>query len=178
MNNLQLSREADSPEELLDLVDENDQVIGSLSRKEIYAQGLRNFRVVHAFIKNSEGKLWIPRRVASKKLYPSALDFSIAGHVESKETYEEALFKESKEEVNLDLNVVPYTEIAYLHPKKHFVGVFQKVYEIISDEAPNYNPDDFSGYEWLSPEEVVARAEAGEDMKSDIPKGIKICYLS
>jgi isopentenyldiphosphate isomerase len=178
MNNHKPSREADSPEEVLDLVDDNDQVIGRLSRREIYAQGLRNSRVVHAFIKNSEGKLWIPRRVATKKLYPAALDFSVAGHVESGETYEEALFKESREEVNIDLNIIPYVEIAYLYPTKHKVGLFQKVYEIKLDTPPNYNPDDFSGYEWLSPEEVVSRAEAGEDMKSDIPRVIKICYLS
>lgn len=178
MNNQRLSKEVDSSEEMLDLVDENDQVIGSLSRKEIYAQGLRNFRVVNAFIKNSEGKLWMPIRTASKKLYPSTLDFSVAGHVESGETYEEALLKESREEVNLDLNIIPYTEIAYLDPKKHLVGAFQKVYEIKSDIAPDYNPEDFSSYEWLSPEEIVARAEAGEVMKSDILKAIKICYLS
>jgi hypothetical protein len=34
--------ESDNPEEILDLVDENDKVIGSLSRKDIYAEGLRN----------------------------------------------------------------------------------------------------------------------------------------
>lgn len=178
MNTGNLSNKANHPEEVLDLVDDNDKVIGQLSREEIYKQGLKNYRVVHGFIKNAEGKLWIPRRVSSKKIYPSALDFSIAGHVESGESYEEALFKETIEEVNLDLNVVPYIEIAYLDPKKHSVGLFQKVYEIKLDEAPNYNPDDFSGYEWLSPEEVVIRAEAGENMKSDISAVIKLCYLS
>lgn len=49
-------RETDNPEELLDLVDEHDNVIGTASREKIYAEGLRNYRVVHAFIVNSAEK--------------------------------------------------------------------------------------------------------------------------
>ena len=82
------SRETDSPKEILDLVDEKDTVIGTLSRKEVYEKGLKNFRVVHAFIINYEGKIWTPRRTPSKKLFPNGLDYSIAGHVTSGETYE------------------------------------------------------------------------------------------
>jgi isopentenyldiphosphate isomerase len=171
-------RETDSPEELLDLVNENDQVIGSLSRKDVYAKGLRNYRVVHAFIIDSEGRLWIPRRVTTKKLYPNGLDYSIAGHVESGESYEEALLKESREEVNLDLNTVPYKEIGYFTPHINNVHCFQKVYEINSDVAPNYNMEDFSGYEWLTPGEIVERFEKGDVGKEDIPEVIRLCYLS
>jgi hypothetical protein len=44
---------------MLDLINEHDEVIGALERDEVYKRGLSNFRVV-AFIKNSEGKLFIP----------------------------------------------------------------------------------------------------------------------
>lgn len=171
-------READHPEEVLDLVDEQDNVIGSVTRKEVYAQGLRNYRVIHAFIINSEGKIWIPRRVETKKLYPGGLDYSIAGHVESGETYEEALVKEAQEEANLDLEKISYREIAQFNPHTHDVHCFQRVYEIKSDEAPNYNRDDFSGYEWLTPQEVIERFKNGELMKEDIPEVLKLCYLN
>jgi len=146
-------READHPEEVLDLVNENDEVIGSTTRKDIYAQGLRNYRVIHAFIINDEGKLWIPRRVGSKKLYPNGLDYSIAGHVESGETYTEGLIKEAKEEVGLDLTKTPYKEIGRFSPHMHAVHCFQHVYEISSNEVPDYSHDDFSGFEWLPPKE-------------------------
>ncbi len=171
-------RETDHPEELLDLVDEHDKVIGTASREKIYAEGLRNYRVIHAFIVNNEGKLWIPRRVSTKKLYPNGLDYSIAGHVESGETYEEGLHKEASEEVNLNLNEVEYKEIASFNPHTHDVHCFQKVYEIKSDDVPNFNRDDFSGYEWLLPEEIISRFESGEIGKEDIPEVVKLCYLS
>ena len=66
------------PEEYLDLVDENDTVIGKKLRSEIYAEGLLNFRVINVFLINSKGQIWIPRRTASKAIFPSALDFSAA----------------------------------------------------------------------------------------------------
>lgn len=170
-------READHPEEVLDLVDEQDTVIGQATRHEVYAQGLRNYRVIHAFIINSEGKLWIPRRTLTKKLYPGGLDYSIAGHVESGETYEEALLKEAQEEANLNLREIPYTEIARFTPYTHTVHCFQRVYEIKSDGAPDYNQDDFSGFEWLTPAEIISRHEADEPMKDDIPEVLRLCYL-
>lgn len=169
-------RETDHPEELLDLVDENDIVIGTASREQIYAEGLRNYRVVHAFIINSEGKLWIPRRVSTKKLYPNGLDYSIAGHVESGETYEEGLIKEASEEVNLNLKEIPFREIASLNPYTHNVHCFQKVYEIKCDVVPDYNHEDFSSYEWLTPREIVDRFKSGDAGKEDIPEVIKLCY--
>lgn len=171
-------RETDHPEEMLDLVNEQDEVIGSVTRKEVYDKGLRNYRVVHAFIKNSEDKLWIPRRGSTKKLYPDGLDYSIGGHVESGETYDEALHKEAREEAGLDLTTIPYQEIARLNPYTHNVHCFQYVYEILSDTAPNFNTDDFSGYEWLSPNEIIERFENGETGKEDIPEVLRLCYLS
>lgn len=86
--------------------------------------------------------------------------------------------KEASEEVNLDLNKVPFKEIASFNPHTHNVHCFQKVYEIKSDEVPNYNHDDFSGYEWLLPDEIVARFESGETGKEDIPEVVRLCYLS
>jgi isopentenyl-diphosphate delta-isomerase len=170
--------QADHPEEILDLVNEHDEVIGTETRKEIYAQGMRNYRVIHAFIVNDEGKLWIPRRVSYKKLYPNGLDYSIAGHVESGETYEQGLIKEALEEVGLDLTTIPFKEIGRFNPHTYDVHCFQRVYEISTNEVPNYNHDDFSGFEWLSPQEVIERYENGESGKEDIPEVIRLCYPS
>ena len=57
-------------DELLDLVDEQDRIIGSGLRSEIYREGLSNFRVVNAFLINDAGQLWIPRRTANKRIFP------------------------------------------------------------------------------------------------------------
>lgn len=44
-------------DEYLDLVDDNDDVIGRKLRSEIYSEKLNNYRVINAFLIDSEGKL-------------------------------------------------------------------------------------------------------------------------
>ncbi|MDP3699055.1 MAG: NUDIX domain-containing protein [Nanoarchaeota archaeon] len=163
-------------DETLDLVDENDQVIGKEKRSVVYAQGSSNFRVINAFIKNSKGELWIPRRTAHKKIFPLCLDVSVGGHVESGETYEKSFKRETKEETNLDLGVIPYRKLGHLTPHKDKVSAFMEVYEIKSDAVPNYNKDDFVESFWIRPKTLLKRILQGEKAKSDLPKLVKIFY--
>jgi len=164
------------PEEYLDLVDEDDRVVGKKLRADIYKEGLQNFRVVNVFLKNSKGQLWIPRRTAHKAVAPLALDFSASGHVSSGESYEEAFAKEVQEELNIDVTGVPYKELAYLTHKDGF-ALYMKIFEIQSDSTPQYNPDDFTEAYWLTPKELVERIEKGDPAKTDIPTLVKRFYL-
>lgn len=163
-------------DEILDLVDENDNIIGQKPRSEIYAEHLSNFRVVNAFIVNSKGEIWIPRRAAHKRIVPLGLDMSMGGHVASGETYEQALKRETAEELNIDTDKVEIKFLGHLTPMKDGTMCFMKVYEIKMDQAPEYNPHDFTEYFWLKPEEIIDRIEKGDKAKSDLIKLIKIFY--
>lgn len=164
-------------DELLDLVDESDRVIGQMLRSKIAAEHLSNFRVINALIRNSKGELWIPRRTADKRLFPSCLDVSVGGHVESGETYDATFRREAQEELNLDINTVPYHLLGKLTPHEHAVSAFMQVYEITSDETPEYNRADFSEYEWIAPKAFLDRFLQGERVKGDLPLLVKKFYL-
>ncbi|NJR60868.1 MAG: NUDIX domain-containing protein [Cyanobacteria bacterium CRU_2_1] len=142
-------------DEWLDIVDENDRVVGQQWRSEVYRQGLPNFRVINAFVVNAQGQLWIPRRTAHKRIFPNGLDFSVAGHVEHGEGYDEAFARELKEELNWDLAAVSYCQLGYLSPYTDDVPAFMTVYEIQSDETPAYNSNDFSDSSWFSPSALL-----------------------
>lgn len=163
-------------DEYLDLVDENDNVIGKKKRNEIYAEGLNNFRVVNAFVVDSKGELWIPRRTANKRVFPSCLDMSMGGHVESGETYEDTFRRETMEELNIDTDKVQSRLLGHLSPYKDGVSAFMNVYEIKMDETPNYNPNDFIEYFWLTPHDLLEKIESGDQAKSDLPKLVNIYY--
>lgn len=165
-------------EEILDLVNENDEIIGNKPRSAVHAEGLQNYRVINCFIRNSEGKLWIPRRQPTKRLFPSCLDVSCGGHVSSGETYLEAFAKEMSEELNIDTSKVPYKELGICTPYKDGTSAFMHVYELESDTAPNYNPEDFSEYEWLLPLEILNKLESGDKSKDDLPRLIRRFYLN
>ncbi len=164
-------------EEILDLVNEQDEVIGNMPRSEVHAQHLTNYRVINCFLRNNKGELWIPRRQPTKRLFPSALDVSCGGHVSSGETYLEAFAKEVSEELNIDVSVITFSELGTCTPHDDGTSAFMRVYEILTDVAPEYNPEDFSGYEWLTPQEVLDRLEAGDESKDDLPRLIKKFYL-
>lgn len=163
-------------DEYLDLVDEQDNVIGKKKRSEIYAEKLTNFHVVNVFIVNSKKEIWIPRRSANKRIFPLCLDMSMGGHVESGETYEDALKRELKEELNLNLNDIEYKFLGHLTPLKDIVSAFMNVYQIKMDETPNYNKNDFIEYFWLTPQMFFERLKNGDKSKDDLPKLIQIFY--
>jgi isopentenyl-diphosphate delta-isomerase len=163
-----------SDEEILDLVDHDDRIIGQVRRSE--TDDICNVRVVNVFLRDSQGRLWIPRRTAQKQAFPLCLDVSVGGYVSSGESYEETFRREVQEEINLDVDDVTWQPLGYLTPYKDGVSALMWVYEIQTDNSPQYNPDDFLEYFWLHPEEIVAKIEDGEQAKDDLPKLVRIFY--
>ncbi len=163
-------------DEYLDLVNEKDAVIGKKLRSEVYAEGLSNFRVINAFIINSQGAIWIPRRTADKRLFPLCLDMSVGGHVESGETYDQTFKRETAEELNIDTDTVQHKLLGHLTPQKDNVSAFMNVYEIKMDQAPEYNANDFTEYFWLTPRQFFEKIDQGDRAKEDLPRLIHRFY--
>lgn len=160
-------------DELLDLVDKNDKVIGTIWRSKTADPFKGYLRAAELLIINDEGKLWVPRRQMHKRIAPGGLDFSASGHVASGEGYEETLYRETEEELNLKLDPKKLELLHKFPPHPDLPPYFRTVYIYHSNDVPEYNPDDFSGYEWLTPQEVAARLEAGEPGKASILETVK-----
>ena len=162
--------------EILELVDDTDTVTGTVSRAKAWRTKARWVRVVNAFVVNEEGKLWVPRRSASKSAFPLCLDMSVGGHVEAGETYEAAFLREAGEELNLDVTEVGYSELGYLNPVEHGLSAFMKVFEIRQNETPNYNEADFVSAEWVAPAALLERLTNSEAAKDDLEKLVRLFY--
>lgn len=92
---------ADRPNELFDVVDEADQVIGQATRQEVHERGLLH-RAAHVFVTNSRGELLVQQRSSTKDSYPLHWTSSASGHLDAGESYLEAAGRELREEIGLE----------------------------------------------------------------------------
>lgn len=168
-----MHEQAPEEDELLDLVDDNDNVIGTIQRGENPADMGGYIRAAELLIVNNKGELWIPRRTMHKRISPGGLDFSAAGHVASGDDYLETLHRETEEELNLKLDE---SKLEFLHkftPRPDLLPYFRTVYLYRSDDTPQYNPDDFSEAFWIMPAELLQKIRAGEPAKRSLTETIQ-----
>ncbi len=87
-------------DEIFDIVDDRDEVIGQRPRSEVHRLGLRH-RAVHILVCNRQGEVFLQKRSMSKDTHPGTWDSSAAGHLEAGEGYDEAAARELQEELGL-----------------------------------------------------------------------------
>ena len=98
--------------EWFDIVDEQNNVIGLATREECHDGSKRLHPVVHIHIFNSEGKLLLQQRKQTKKIQPGKWDTSVGGHIQSGEALEDAIRRETLEEVGIDIDTTQLSKIA------------------------------------------------------------------
>ena len=125
-------------EEILEIVDGNNRVIGTAGRSEIHKQHLKH-RSVHVFLFNSAGKLFLQKRAQTKDEFPGYYDSSAAGHVNPGESYHEAAERELKEELGIE---VPLEKIAELPASQETGWEFVSFYSAVADDAVKLNHDE------------------------------------
>jgi isopentenyldiphosphate isomerase len=162
-------------DETLDIVDNQDNVIGTVRRDESFKamKSGGNLRAAEMYIINDKGELWIPRRQTHKKIAPGGLDFSASGHVSSGEDYETSLYREAKEELNLDIDKSKLEFLQKFPPAPGMAPFFRKVYLYHSNDTPDFNKDDFSEAFWVKPADVLQMLKAGEPAKQSLTETIE-----
>ncbi|WP_175410137.1 NUDIX domain-containing protein [Streptomyces sp. TRM64462] len=101
-------------EELLDVVDEADRVVGQLPRGEVYARGLRH-RCVFVLARDAEGRVFVHRRTATKLVFPSLYDMFVGGVVGAGESYDAAALREAEEELGVRGLPQPVPVLTFLY---------------------------------------------------------------
>lgn len=166
-------------DEYLDLVDINDEVIGQSTRKEIYLQGLKNFRTVNLFISNSKREILIPRRSSHKTMFPLGLDFSVGGHVEAGESYWQAIDRELKEELGKIEHLGELRSLGVLSPYKVPISSFSCFFHAhVADSSslPAIDPREFKEFLWLSVDQALALIQCEQNThpsKDDLPVALQ-----
>lgn len=146
--------------EYLDIVDENNVVVGTAPREEVYKNELMH-RIVHVLIFNAAGDMALQLRSKNVSYCPGHWSTAVGGHVQSGETYHEAAMREYREELGVSSNLEELGENFYVNrvesPDK-FLFTFTSMFE-----GPfNIDKEDVEDIQFFSIDTIKEMIKNGE----------------
>ncbi len=138
--------------EIFDVVNERDEVIGRRPRREVHRLGLMH-RAVHLLVFNLRGQVFLQKRSLKKDRQPGLWDSSASGHLDSGEDYDACVIREAGEEIGLRLEHAPerlFKFPASVETDQEHVWVYR-----CQAEGPFVlHPDEIERGEWFDAAEV------------------------
>lgn len=151
-------------QEILVLVDDNDNEIGTDTRENCHSGKGKRHRAYTAFIFH-DGKMLLQQRSEKKLLWPGAWDVSFTSHVYPGESYQQAAIRRAKEE--LSARVGPLEDVysfVYFAPQgANAENEFCRVLVGEFDGKFTPNKDEMMSVRWGKLSEVEADLRAHPD---------------
>ncbi|MGW1886257.1 NUDIX hydrolase [Streptomyces sp. NPDC001970] len=157
-----MSADSSPADEILDIVDENDEVIGQAPRGEAYARGLRH-RCVFVQARDADGRIFVHRRTATKLVFPSLYDMWVGGVVGAGESYDDAALREAEEELGVWGLPRPVPLFAFLYeapasdPEQIWQTWWSAVYEVRCELPVDPQAEEVAWHAFVPEAELEAR---------------------
>ena len=148
--------------ELLDVVDNDDIVIGREMRSVVHRRGLQH-RGIHVFLFTPEGRLLIQRRSKDRGTSPSLLDCSVSEHVQTGEDYLTGGLRGMREELGLkgkeEIHEIVTFRMNYGPNDNQISRLFQG---FIDPALVQFDTVEIEGISYYTAAELLERMEAGK----------------
>jgi isopentenyl-diphosphate delta-isomerase len=146
-----LSPVAQRGDEIFDVVNDRDQVIGQATRREVHARGLLH-RAVHVLIHDDAGRLFLQQRSPAKDTFPDCWDSSCSGHLDSGEDYPAAARRELAEELGWHDTRLPLRPVLKLRASPQTGHEFIQIFLLGPLAGPfTLHPAEITEGRWISP---------------------------
>jgi len=147
--------QAQRGDEIFDVVNERDEVVGQAQRREVHARGLLH-RAVHVLVFNARGQVFLQKRSMAKDTSPGCWDSSCSGHLDAGEDYLPAAARELVEEIGLRITGLHLlTPVLRNEACADTGNEFVWVYRLASEGPFVLSPAEIERGEWFSPAEVT-----------------------
>lgn len=143
---------ADEP---LDIVDEEDRVVGQARRADAYERGLRH-RCVFVLARDPRGRIFVHRRTAGKLVFPSRYDMFVGGVVGAGESYDDAALREAEEELGVSGLPRPAPVLKFLYSDGE-LSWWSQVYEVECALPVRPQVEEVAWHAFLTDEELRQR---------------------
>ena len=145
-----------SADELVDIVDEQDRVVGQATRREVRARRLRH-RSTYVLVFNADSQLFVHQRTTTKDIYPGCYDVAFGGVLRTGEEYDAGARRELREEAGIDN--VPLRRVLSFRfddDRNHVNGV---LYSATYDGPLQLQTSEVQAGQWMDLDAVVELAE-------------------
>ncbi len=142
------------------VVDEDDNVIGTAARRECHGNPLLIHRVAHVLVFKSSGEIILQKRSPKKDIQPGKWDTSVGGHLKPNESYREAAYRETAEELGIrNVELI----FLYKYPLRNSIESENvATYKAVFDGEINFNPEEIS----------KVRAWGLQEIKNNLGRGV------
>lgn len=157
-------------QEYFDVLDEKGNFTGNVESREIcHSKGLWHKAVV-VFIINSKDQVLLQKRSPNKKLWPNMWDITAGGHVLKGEFGFEAIVRETKEELGIDLDKQEITFIGSAISSNiksdiinnHF-NEFYIVNKDVDETKLKLQKEEVSEVKWIDKNEILEKIKNNFD---------------
>lgn len=148
----------DDPNEVFDLVDLDDRVIGQVRRGEAHHNPALIHRSVQILVFAGDGRVLIQRRSLAKDLYPGHYCASASGHVGSGEDYATTAERELSEELGIS---TPLTFLGKALIRSEPETEMAALYATRSDGPYHFHPTETAGGALFAVSEVTDGIASG-----------------
>jgi isopentenyldiphosphate isomerase len=151
------------PEEYLEIVNRQSEVIGVRLRSEVHGNPELMHRVVHVIVINRDGHILLQKRSQNKDVAPGRWDTSVGGHV----GVGEDLLLSSKREMHEELGIAgpePEYLYTYIHTNPYETELVT-TYRCVCDEGFVFNRDEIDEIRFWNFDEI--RETVGKKILSD-----------
>lgn len=142
-------------DEWLDVVDEQDRVVGQALRGEATARRLIH-RCAFILVRDEHGRLFVHRRAPTKLVFPSHYDMFVGGVVAAGESYDEAARREAAEELGVEDLPAPTYRFKFLYESPQHAW-WSAVYELRYAGPVHPQAEEIVWHAFLTEDELEAR---------------------
>jgi isopentenyldiphosphate isomerase len=142
-------------DEIVTIVDEHNQVVGAVPRREMRAKNLPH-RSTYILVFNARGELYVQKRTMSKDVFPGYYDPATGGVVLAGESYEQGAVRELAEEMGI--RDVPLTWLFDFYFTDEHTRVWGGAFSCVYGGEISLQVEEVESVELMTSDEILRRS--------------------
>lgn len=142
-------------DEIFEIVDENNNIIGTALRSECHGNPNLIHRTSHVIVMDSKDRILLQKRSMNKDIQPGKWDTAVGGHLMPGESFEDAAKREMHEELGISSTSVSLKYMFNLRIRNDIESENTEVYMILYSGPFNFQKQEIDEIRFWTKSELL-----------------------